>query len=70
MASPDERPAHPLYVGYTLALVTCAVAGLVQGALQPILGGIAIALLAVALVLRLRGDLVCPAPARTPDPAA
>jgi len=38
LARPDERPAHPLYVGYTLALVTCGVAGLVQFALQPILG--------------------------------
>lgn len=38
MASPDERPAHPLYVGYSLALVACGVAGLVQFALQPILG--------------------------------
>ncbi len=38
MTSPDDRPAHPLYVGYTLALVTCGVAGLVQAALQPIFG--------------------------------
>ncbi|MEZ5099248.1 MAG: hypothetical protein R3C15_05485 [Thermoleophilia bacterium] len=38
--------------------------------LQPILGGIAILLLAVALVLRLRGEVSCPAPAGTPGPAA
>lgn len=38
MANPIERPAHPLYVGYTLALVTCGVAGLVQYALMPVLG--------------------------------
>ncbi|MBM3769866.1 MAG: DUF4118 domain-containing protein [Acidimicrobiia bacterium] len=33
-----ERPGHPLFVGYTLALVTCGVAGLVQYALSPVLG--------------------------------
>lgn len=38
MANATERPSHPLYVGYTLALVTCGVAGLVQYALWPVLG--------------------------------
>ena len=38
MATGAARPGNPLFVGYSLALVTCGVAALVQYALNPVLG--------------------------------
>jgi hypothetical protein len=78
------RPGRPAGGGglLTLLAVGCPVCNkpvvLLLGAsgaldlwapLQPALGGLAVVLLAVALAVRLRGEVACPAPAGRGEPA-